>query len=327
MQSIITKERKKVVICNRKWWIRFRAQYGIDVTVCSSLEEDRAAVTTDQCEEYIAHVESIIKDVHPGMFFNMDETGFIKRYQKASYKKCAYIKALPVKPRFIERMDSHHISLVGCISLDNMSVKPHIIGTLVNIPEDLKKSPLYTGFNYSYSKKGYMNNKVMLEWLSNTFIPHVNYKRSAYGLPNEAPAILLMDGLKAHISDEAVQLMERNKIIVVLLPAHSSHLFQPLDLIIFGKLKRTYGVSEISHSALNHKFSKKVDKILEAFRRSTYIMDIQSAWRKACIEVDYDKGIMMKVQVNRTLFTKKLIAEIDHTYAQVPDFSEPQSSV
>lgn len=327
IQSIIKKNRNKTITCDRKWWMRFRSQYQIDVTVCSSLEEDRAAVTLQQCEEYITQLEELVKEVHPGLFFNMDETGFIKRYQKASYKKCAYLKALPVKPRFIEKVDSHHISLVGCISLDNMSVKPHIIGTLVNLPEEIRKSPLYTGFNYSCSKKGYMNSKVMVEWLSNTFIPHIKYKRSVYGLEPDTPTLLLMDGLKAHISEEAIQLMNTNHIVKILLPPHSSHLFQPLDLIIFGKLKRTYGVSEISHSVLNHKFSKKVDKILEAFRRSTYLMDIQSAWSKACIQVDYDRGVMIRAQVNRTLFTKKLIAEIDHTYAQIPDFSEPQSNI
>lgn len=54
----------------------------------------------------------------------------------------------------------------------------------------------------------------------------------------ERPALLIIDGHKAHVTLDVIELAARNNILVFCLPAHASHLLQPLDLSLFGLLKK-----------------------------------------------------------------------------------------
>lgn len=74
----------------------------------------------------------------------MDEMGFMKRFEKVSYKICVFFKFVETKPRFVEKAGIHYFSLIGCISVDDESVKPYLISTRVYLPYE---------FNYSCSSK------------------------------------------------------------------------------------------------------------------------------------------------------------------------------
>jgi hypothetical protein len=49
--------------------------------------------------------------------------------------------------------------------------------------------------------------------------------------------LLIMDGHRSHVDAEAVNIAERNNVIILLLPAHTSHELQPLDKAVFKSLK------------------------------------------------------------------------------------------
>ena len=57
-------------------------------------------------------------------------------------------------------------------------------------------------------------------------------------IPTERPVLLLVDGHKAHVTQDVIEVAVENKILVYCLPAHASHLLQPLDLSLFGPLKK-----------------------------------------------------------------------------------------
>ena len=50
--------------------------------------------------------------------------------------------------------------------------------------------------------------------------------------------VIVMDNFQGHIDDEIKKIASANKIVFKILPAHSSHLSQPLDLEIFSVLKK-----------------------------------------------------------------------------------------
>lgn len=52
--------------------------------------------------------------------------------------------------------------------------------------------------------------------------------------------MLIMDGHGSHKTDEFRETCEKNNIIPMYLPPHSTHLLQPLDLGIFGPVKSRY---------------------------------------------------------------------------------------
>jgi hypothetical protein len=72
-----------------------------------------------------------------------------------------------------------------------------------------------------------MTTEIFSSWLKESFIPQVPHR----------PAILLLDGHRSHVSLEAIDIARRNKIILIKLPAHTTHLLQPCDKSCFKPLK------------------------------------------------------------------------------------------
>ena len=52
--------------------------------------------------------------------------------------------------------------------------------------------------------------------------------------------MLIVDGHISHISIELIRFTQEHKIVCLCLPAHSTHLLQPLDIYISGSLKQSY---------------------------------------------------------------------------------------
>ena len=57
-------------------------------------------------------------------------------------------------------------------------------------------------------------------------------------IPAERPILLLIDSHKVHVTNDVIEEAVANNILVFCLPAHASHLLQPLDLSLFGPLKK-----------------------------------------------------------------------------------------
>jgi uncharacterized small protein (DUF1192 family) len=56
-----------------------------------------------------------------------------------------------------------------------------------------------------------------------------------------AKRLLILDGHSSHLTPEFDTFCEENAIICLCMPPHTSHLLQPLDVGVFGPLKRAYG--------------------------------------------------------------------------------------
>ena len=52
--------------------------------------------------------------------------------------------------------------------------------------------------------------------------------------------MLIVDGHLSHVSTKFFQFVREHKIVCLYLPAHSTHLLQPLDVGVFGPLKQNY---------------------------------------------------------------------------------------
>jgi hypothetical protein len=53
--------------------------------------------------------------------------------------------------------------------------------------------------------------------------------------------LLVLDGHESHHSAEFETFCKAHNIVTLCMPPHSSHLLQPLDVALFGSLKRSYG--------------------------------------------------------------------------------------
>jgi hypothetical protein len=75
-------------------------------------------------------------------------------------------------------------------------------------------------------------------WVDSVLIPHVTSARAVIG--HHIAVFLVLDGLKVHFTFYVREVFEREAVILVILPAHASHLYQVFGLCIFGVVKKDY---------------------------------------------------------------------------------------
>jgi hypothetical protein len=88
------------------------------------------------------------------------------------------------------------------------------------------------------SNNGWMTNKLGIAWLKYFDMHTRSCTVGVYRL-------LIIDGHKSHISVNLRDMYKEAKIITLCIPAHLSHLLQPLDVAVFSPLKYAYS-AEIS---------------------------------------------------------------------------------
>lgn len=84
---------------------------------------------------------------------------------------------------------------------------------------------------------GFISNEIWHEWVVNVFLPYVNKLRQKMGKPNQM-VLFLVDSHSTRKHEPTIKLFEQYNIMVLILPAHSSTILQPLDLTCNGELKR-----------------------------------------------------------------------------------------
>jgi len=84
---------------------------------------------------------------------------------------------------------------------------------------------------FAFNSKGWTSNPHGLDWFRRRFEPATREKA------NGEYRLLICDGHDSHITAAVVELCINNKIILMILPPHTSHLLQPLDVAIFASIK------------------------------------------------------------------------------------------
>ena len=103
--------------------------------------------------------------------------------------------------------------------------------------------------------------------------------------------MLLLDGHESHCNYPFIDYAWKHRILIHVLPAHSSHLTQPLDIGLFGPLQRYYGVLIAEWFKGGYPAISKADffPLLKEARNRTYTLkNIQRAWEAAGL-VPYDR--------------------------------------
>ena len=155
------------------------------------------------------------------------------------------------------------------------------------------------------SPTGYSNCNLALEWLKH-FDQLTRAKTEGYRL-------LLFDGFDPHLEIKFIQYCWDHQIIPFSLRPHTTHLCQPLDLVVFQPYKHWHG--EAIDSAIR-RGAEEFDKLdflsnLAEIREKTFKKTtIQSAWRKAGIIPWNPQIVIDRAQKQWDKFQKTLIPNL-----------------
>ena len=139
------------------------------------------------------------------------------------------------------------------------------------------------------SESGWTDNELGLAYLEEHFEPQTRETKGEQGY-----RILIVDGHESHITAQAMRFCVTHKIILLCLPAHTTHLLQPLDVGVFSPLSVAYknGILE-RYSFTTSIVIDKVDflEVWHAARKKAMTPEtIQSAWKKS--------GILLNNQID-----------------------------
>ena len=80
------------------------------------------------------------------------------------------------------------------------------------------------------SETGYSNDELTIKWFA-------YFNRFSAERQSGIYQLLLLDGFGSHCTKQFIEYCDNNKIVVFCLPPHSSHLLQPLDVVVFQPYK------------------------------------------------------------------------------------------
>ena len=206
---------------------------SLNVRKPQSLSQARAkALSKPVVEKYFIELKAIIDkyQLHdkPHYIFNIDETGITTEHKPPKVVSSAQSNAQSItSPR------GSLTTVISCTSASGQVLPPYFVfkGKRA-IPELLEKA--MPGTKMTMSDSGWSNGRIFQQFLTEHFLQHIPQ------LATEEHMFLLYDGHKSHISFSLVSWALERNIILFVLPAHTSHALQPLDVGCFGPLKRAY---------------------------------------------------------------------------------------
>ncbi|XP_028518723.1 uncharacterized protein LOC114576372 [Exaiptasia diaphana] len=208
----------------------------------------------------------------PAHIYNCDESGFSF---DAINKIVAAARGIKHVPR-VSKGQHKKVTVLACASADGNTMPPMFIykNKSGRVPASVQEEAP-PGTLFAAQKSGWIDKDLYLKWFKSLF-----------------------DGHKSHVTEDLIKEAVANGIAIFCLPAHSSHLLQPLDLSLFGPLKRGWvkACAAFNHVASVVVCQRNFAKIFNvAWHTSITPEIIQSGFKKSGIfpycpnKFDYSK--------------------------------------
>jgi hypothetical protein len=218
-------------------------------------------------------VEAIVKKYGVAYedIFNFDETGF----QMGVLQGQTVITGTERRnrPKAIQPGDREWVTVIQGVSAAGWTIPPYIILKAKHHQAAWYSEDIPKDWILAVSENGWTTNEHGIEWLK-----HFNSYTKARCIGSWR--LLILDGHESHHSVEFLSLCKENRILALCMPAHASHILQPLDVGCFSPLKRAYGsqISSLMRIYINH-----VDKL-------SFLPAFKAAFKKAITKDNIQAG-------------------------------------
>jgi len=269
-------------------------------------EPGRICITTSRIDENFKALTGALCGVPARLVINADESGFQPWTDSKDVRVWVPSGHIGDTVQVPVDRQTKRVTILAGITLSGATIRP-----LVIIPRksfELELAGLgYSDFAvFAESQKGYASKERFKLWLLHAVAPYLNDVRRDIDQPNSR-ALLIMDGCSAH--NDIDELCASLKMDVLKLPAHSSHLLQPLDLVTFGLQKKRYARVRIDSSSKLNKQTQNVHRILFSLQQACTTSNNVAAFRKGGIILCpscSDGRIILRGVVDRSYASKAM---------------------
>jgi hypothetical protein len=124
----------------------------------------------------------------------------------------------------------------------------------------------------------YIDEELFYEYLTHVFIPYLANLRTTEAFSDEV-ATLLMDSALPHVSERCLRFLGENRVLAVAFPARTTTIFQVLDLVFFGALKKLKMTAdgEFDDDSVNN----QITKLVQVYEQTATSITIRSSFHRA----------------------------------------------
>ena len=230
----------------KNWLDKFKSRHlEIQGVWARKIENARhKAVTKEAITSWFEAVTSLMlqHQYPPSRIYNMDESGFAIGDSQSSR---ALINIREETSWKVISGRQEWVTAIECVNALGTALPPLVIFKAVHTNTAWIPSHTPSNWQFSTSNSGWTSDSHGFEWLQRQFDPLTR---------PEDPAerrLLILDGHSSHITAKFIAYCIDNKIDLLVLPPHTSHVLQPLDISIFQPLKRALATETDRLAALD----------------------------------------------------------------------------
>ena len=276
----------------------------ICTTVAYPQEKGRVSLTKQEGELHIDHLIKYIEGVPTELVFNIDEVGIQKWYEKKNKRIIAPIALKNTRIEYPVERSEKRISIVCAISMAGDTLTPMFITHRKTIYKEIQGTGIREGEDLilEYQPKSYINNSLFSKYIDDVILKYVKEVRKNE-LYRDEPAVILCDNCTSHLDDKLLQKLAENNIRLITIPPHSSHIFQPLDLVTFGVFKK-----EMLRATSKYESGSILDRIaraLKSIEKATISENNRSSFEIAGLNIDFSTN-PERVIINEDFIREKM---------------------
>lgn len=227
----------------RKWWSLFLQRHPtLTFRTPESLTSARKNISVAVIKQWFHSTHDYLKEVDasdvledPARVFNIDETGFCLS------PSVGKVLAPRGEKNVFEERSLHlktNITVLGCVCANGSIPPPMIIYPRKRInPTMAEKFPSDYNFTVGKSEKGYITYETLYEYLCNDFNDWLTEQHV------QRPVIVYTDWHETRNNYFLAKTLNELNIILYGLPPNTTHFMQPLDVAVFGPLKKGWARS------------------------------------------------------------------------------------
>ena len=225
-------------------------------------------------------------------FYNFDETGFMMGIICSNMIVTRSDRR--GRGKQLQPGNREWATAIECVSSDGFVLPPFLIVQGVNhLASWYTECDLPPSWVIKTSPNGWTDNDTGLEWIKH-FHKHTETQRQG------VYRMIVLDGHESHLSAQFEEFCKEQNIITLCLPAHSSHITQPLDVGCFSVLKRMYGreLEAFIKAHINHITKTEFFIAFKAAHLATMKAEnIRAGFRGAGLVPDNPQAVLSKLDV------------------------------
>jgi hypothetical protein len=194
--------------------------------------------------------------------WNFDETGFMMG-QISSVLVVTSSEGRG-RAKMVQPGNREWVTVIQGVNSSGWAIPPFIVvAGKHHLASWYRDSPLPSNWVIALSDNGWTTNEIGLNWVK-------HFDQHSHSRTKGIYRLLVLDGHESHHSIDFEDYCKENNIITLCMPAHSSHLLQPLDVGCFSPLKRSYG-KEIENLIRTHVTHITKVEFFTAFKNAFFV--------------------------------------------------------